>query len=92
MEKGSTIRDRVLGVLEGRKPDRIPFIDRMDFWYRGMRIQGKVPEPFRGMSLPEIHRKIGFGQEDWFSPCAFKGARSSTSMSRKSASSRTCGG
>jgi hypothetical protein len=72
MEKGSTIRDRVLGVLEGRKPDRIPFIDRMDFWYRGMRIQGKVPEPFRGMSLPEIHRKIGFGQEDWSSPCAFK--------------------
>ena len=72
MEKGSTIRDRVVAVLEGRKPDRIPFIDRMDFWYRGMSYQDKIPEPFREMSLSEIHQVIGFGQEDWLSPCAYK--------------------
>lgn len=72
MEKVSTIHDRVLAVLGGRKPDRIPFIDRMDFWYRGMGYQGKIPEPFREMDLSEIHQAIGFGQEDWFSPCAYK--------------------
>jgi hypothetical protein len=72
MEKRSPIHDRVLAVLEGRKPDRIPFIDRMDFWYRGRSYQDKIPEPFRDMSLSEIHQVIGFGQEDWLSPCAYK--------------------
>lgn len=62
----------MLAVLEGRKPDRIPFIDRMDFWYRGLSHQEKIPEPFRGLGLTEIHQAIGFGQEDWLSPCAYK--------------------
>ena len=66
------INDRVLAVLQGRKPDRIPFISRMDFWYRGLSCQDKIPEPYRGMSLSEIHQAIGFGQEDWLSPCAYK--------------------
>lgn len=66
------IKDRVLAVLQGRKPDRIPFISRMDFWYRGLSCQDKIPEPYRGMSLSEIHQAIGFGQEDWLSPCAYK--------------------
>lgn len=68
----SKIHERVLATLQGSKPDRIPFIDRMDFWYRGLSYQGNVPEPYRGMSLSEIHQAIGFGQEDWLCPCAYK--------------------
>jgi hypothetical protein len=66
------IHDRVLAVLQGRKPDRTPFISRMDFWSRGLSCQDKIPEQYREMSLSEIHKTIGFGQEDWLSPCAYK--------------------
>ena len=72
LEAASTIRQRVLSVLKGEKPDRLPFIDRMDFWQRGLTAQGRLPERFRGMDLTEIHQAIGFGQEDWLSPCAHK--------------------
>ncbi|MFH1028397.1 MAG: hypothetical protein V1791_10385 [Pseudomonadota bacterium] len=68
----SKIHERVQATLQGSKPDRIPFIDRMDFWYRGLSYQGNVPEPYRGMSLSEIHKVIGLEQEDWMCPCAYK--------------------
>ena len=63
---------RVLATLQGCKPDRIPFLSRMDFWFRGLSFQDKIPEAYRGMGLSEIHREIGFGQEDWLCPCAYK--------------------
>jgi hypothetical protein len=63
---------RVQAVLQGRKPDRLPFISRMDFWHRGLVYQGCVPTAYRGMSLSEVHRAIGFAQEDWLSPGAHK--------------------
>lgn len=66
------ITGRVRAVLQGGRPDRIPFISRMDFWYRGLSFQDKIPEAYRGMGLFEIHREIGFGQEDWLCPCAYK--------------------
>jgi hypothetical protein len=64
--------NRVLLAMQGHKPDRIPFISRMDFWFRGLSYQDKIPEPYNGMTLSEIHNAIGFGQEDWFCPCAYK--------------------
>ncbi|HEY43768.1 MAG TPA: hypothetical protein G4O11_07280 [Anaerolineae bacterium] len=67
-----TMRQRVLATLQGRKPDRIPFIDRIDFWYKGRNHQGKMPEEFQGMSLPEVHRAIGFGHQDWDYPYTIK--------------------
>jgi hypothetical protein len=62
----------VLAALEGRQPDRIPFISRMDFWYRGLSYQDTIPANYRGLGLTEIHRAVGLGQEDWLSPCAYK--------------------
>lgn len=66
------VHDKVQEVLLGGMPDSIPFIGRMDFWYRGLSYQGKIPEQYHGMSLSEIHQAIGFGQEEWLSPCAYK--------------------
>jgi hypothetical protein len=66
------INERVIAVLNGTTPDRIPFISRMDFWHRGLTYQNKIPENYTGMSLAEVHQSIGFGQEEWMSPCAFK--------------------
>ncbi len=67
-----TIRQRVLAVLRGRKPDRIPLISRLDFWYNGLKYQGKLPAGYCDMPLAEIHRKTGFGHEEWFFPCALR--------------------
>jgi hypothetical protein len=66
------ITGRVRAVLQNRKPDRIPFVSRMDFWHRGMSYQRRLPAAYDGMSLSGIHQMIGLGQEDWLAPCAFK--------------------
>ena len=66
------INERVITVLQGDSPDRIPFISRMDFWYEGLKYQHNLPEGFSGVSLSEIHRSIGLGQEEWQMPCAFR--------------------
>ena len=66
------VTERVRAVLHGRIPDRIPFISRMDFWHRGLAFQGRLPAAYRGMTLSEVHQAIGFAQEDWLSPYAFK--------------------
>jgi len=68
----SNMHHNVEEALQGRVPGHIPFIGRMDFWYRGLSYQGKIPEQYHGMSLSEIHQTIGFGQEEWLSPCAYK--------------------
>jgi len=49
-ETHSQVHDRVLAVFEGRFPDRIPFIDRMDFWYKGRKFQSTLPTIFQDMS------------------------------------------
>jgi uroporphyrinogen-III decarboxylase len=75
---------RVLAVLQGRKPDRIPFIDRLELWFTTHRRAGTLPaeflqgggpssmvssvqmaraEGYAGMSLPDIHRAVGMGQQ-----------------------------
>jgi len=58
-----TTHDRVVATLRGEKPDRLPFIDRLELWYHNHTWNRTLPEEFMGMSLTEIHRAIGFGQE-----------------------------
>jgi hypothetical protein len=57
------IRDRVVATLKGGKPDRLPFIHRMEMWYRTHTWAGTLPAEFWGMSLTEVHRAVGMGQE-----------------------------
>ena len=70
--KPMTIRQRLLTVLQGRKPDRIPLISRLDFWYNGLKYQDKLPAGYRDLSLADVHRRTGFGQEEWYFPCALR--------------------
>lgn len=57
------MRQPVLAVLKGNKPDRFPFIPRMDFWYLGRGCIRTMPAELGGMSLPDMHMQIGLGQE-----------------------------
>jgi hypothetical protein len=51
-----TIHDRVNAVLMGGKPDHLPFISRLEVWYRSHKGRGTLPEDLGGMSLTEVHR------------------------------------
>jgi hypothetical protein len=54
-------RERVLAVLEGRDPDRIPWIPRLDLWFKSAKANGALPPRFADLDLRAIHRRIGAG-------------------------------
>ncbi len=56
-----TNRERLLAILEGKHPDRIPWIPRMDIWYRAQKIRGTLPARFDGMSLREMEQALRLG-------------------------------
>ncbi len=57
-----TMRDRVLAVMDGRLPDRLPFIDRIEIWYKGMQARETMPRAYEGMSLNQVHKAVGIGR------------------------------
>lgn len=56
-----TNRERVLAVLDGKSPDRIPWIARLDLWYHARLAEGNLPARFRGMSVVEVGRALRTG-------------------------------
>ena len=67
-----SMKDRVLSVLDRKLPDRLPFIDRIEIWYKGMEARGTMPERYAGMSLDEVHKAVGIGREKFSIPYALK--------------------
>lgn len=56
-----TNRERVLAIIDGESPDRIPWIPRLLIWHRAHSMLGTLPERFDGMSLREVEADIGMG-------------------------------
>jgi hypothetical protein len=71
-EKKWTMKERVLAVMAGERPDRLPFIDRIEIWYKGMQARGTMPQAYAGMSLNEVHAAVGIGREKFSIPYALK--------------------
>lgn len=65
-------RERVLAVLNGEKPDRLPFVDRLELWHRGLSYTGTLPARFAGLSLMDIHRAVGMGRQRYLSPYSLR--------------------
>jgi len=63
-----TIRERVDAVLSGRKPDRLPFLDRLENWHRSHARAGTLPGEYAALSLPQIYRSVGMGQQKFVVP------------------------
>lgn len=72
MKKTWNTRERVLAVLEGRKPDRLPFVDRMELWYRDRLREGGLDEKYAGLSLDDLHDTVGMGRQVFIAPYALK--------------------
>ncbi|MEN6602572.1 MAG: hypothetical protein ABFD86_09145 [Bryobacteraceae bacterium] len=56
-----TERERILAVIQGRAPDRLPWVPRLEFWYRAKSRSGTLPPGLRDLSLVELARKLGVG-------------------------------
>ena len=56
-----TNRERVLAIMEGRSPDRIPWIPRPLLWHNAQLRRGTLPDQFNGMSLREIEHHLRMG-------------------------------
>jgi len=56
-----TNRERLLAILDGKSPDRIPWIPRMKLWYNAQKNMGTLPDRLKGMSLREMEKVLWLG-------------------------------
>ena len=57
-----TYREQVLKILNGEKPDKVPWFGDLDYWANGLIANGKKPDNFQ--KTPEYldwHRELGVG-------------------------------
>lgn len=56
-----TMKERMLATLRGAPTDRIPWVPRLDLWYRANRRAGTLPPAYWDATLPEIAHALGAG-------------------------------
>lgn len=56
-----TNRERLLAIMAGRPPDRIPWIPRLAIWYEAHKRRGTLPARYEGWTLRQIERDLGLG-------------------------------
>jgi uroporphyrinogen-III decarboxylase len=54
-----THRERMLAAIRGEIPDRMPWVPRLDFWFRAHTYQGTMPPHLRGLSILELADRLG---------------------------------
>src|SRR5271157_31286 len=62
----------ILAVLKGERPARLPYVTRLETWYKSQLRNNTLPERFRGMSLLELHHAVRVGQLKFMVPYALK--------------------
>lgn len=55
-----THKQHMLAVLRGQPVDRIPWVPRLDLWYRANRRAGTLPQRYADASLMEMLDDLGF--------------------------------
>jgi uroporphyrinogen-III decarboxylase len=56
-----TNRERMLAIMGGRSPDRIPWIPRLRIWHTAHARLGTLPERFQGMDRRQVEQELGMG-------------------------------
>lgn len=56
-----THRERILKALRGEPVDRLPWVPRLDLWYKANRYCGTLPPEWQDASLLEVVRDLGVG-------------------------------
>ena len=66
------MRERVLMVLQGKIPQHLPFVTRLETWYTAHNRSGTLTEKFHGMSLDEVHQAVGVGRLKFSVPYKYR--------------------
>jgi hypothetical protein len=72
MDPTWTMRQRALAIMNGKQPDRLPFITRLETWYKSHLRSGTLPPEYSEMTLPEVHRALNVGQLKFIVPFAYR--------------------
>ncbi|KYZ77939.1 hypothetical protein AXX12_16885 [Anaerosporomusa subterranea] len=56
-----TYRERMLATLQGRPTDCIPFVPRLDLWYKANKYKGTLPDKYRNATLIQILDDLDVG-------------------------------
>lgn len=56
-----THKERLLATLKGEAVDHLPFLPRLDLWYRANRHNGTLPTKYKGATLPQILEGMDLG-------------------------------
>jgi hypothetical protein len=56
-----TERERILAAIRGDVPDRMPWVPRLEFWYRARLRSGTMPADLHGLTLNEVAERLGVG-------------------------------
>jgi uroporphyrinogen-III decarboxylase len=56
-----TYRERMLAALQGRPTDCIPFVPRLDLWYKANKYKGTLPDKYKNATLLQILEDLDLG-------------------------------
>lgn len=56
-----THRERIWAAIRREPMDRIPWASRWELWYQAARLDGRLPEKYRGASFFHPTRALGMG-------------------------------
>lgn len=56
-----TPRERVMAVLNGRRPDRVPWFGDLSYWFASLDASGAMPARYRGEGEFAYYRDLGVG-------------------------------
>jgi hypothetical protein len=57
----TTTKERIRTIFRGGMPDRIPWAPRWELWYNAVKKDGRLPAKYRGWTLFDVARDLGFG-------------------------------
>src|SRR5512141_1999697 len=72
MSANPSMRQRALAVLHNERPPRLPFITRLEAWYKSHARMNTLPERLQGMTLNQVHAAIGVGRLKFSNPFALR--------------------
>src|SRR3989339_1824340 len=56
-----THKERMLATLKGKSADLLPFVPRMDLWYKANKKNKSLPDKYKDATLSEIVNDMGLG-------------------------------
>jgi|LSQX01.2.fsa_nt_gb uroporphyrinogen-III decarboxylase len=59
-----THRERILAAIRAQPVDRVPWVPRLDLWYRANARRDTLPQPWQGLTLPAILHDLGVGRHE----------------------------